>query len=70
VKSTLSEGCLRHILSVESAKDSGWLEHAALADQVDSYLANRMFDKPNANYAIGAKAYEKPTEDDRLSLPQ
>ena len=55
IKSTLGEGCLRHILSVELHAERGWLEAGELAEAVDTYLANHFAnDKPRAT-AIGQK---------------
>ena len=53
VKSVLSEGCLRHVLSVEAAADDGWLRADKLAEIVDTYMDNHFFnDRPRAT-AIG-----------------
>ena len=35
IKSSLSEACLRHVLSVENATERGWLDIDALSDAVD-----------------------------------
>jgi len=54
IKSSLSQGTLRYILSVEASKDEGWLRADALANAVDLYSANHFpNDKPRAS-AIGA----------------
>jgi len=53
IKSTLSESCLRHVLSVEAGTTKGWLEAQALAECVDQFHANHFEnDKPRAS-AIG-----------------
>jgi len=53
IKSTLSDGCLRHILSVEAANKQGWLGDNELAECIDLYKANHLSnDKPRAG-AIG-----------------
>jgi hypothetical protein len=46
IKSTLVEGCLNHVLSVESNTDSGWLNYDKLSDVIDTYYANRVDGKP------------------------
>ena len=56
VKSTLSENCLRHVLSVEAASARGWMQTHQLAECVDLYRANHFDnDKPRAS-AIGEAA--------------
>jgi len=61
IKSTLPEGCLRHILPIESSKETGWLPVHELAEAVDVYFANRWQhgDKPRAG-ALGIPASTKP----------
>lgn len=46
VKTCLSESCLRHVLSVESATDMGWVDSTKLGQTIDCYLANHVGDKP------------------------
>jgi hypothetical protein len=46
IKSTLAEGCLNHVLSVESNTDGGWLSYDKLSDVIDTYYANRVDGKP------------------------
>jgi len=41
VKSTLPEGCLKHILAIESTKENGWLPSSELAEAVDLSFASR-----------------------------
>jgi len=41
IKSTLPEGCLKHILAIESSTELGWLKVHELAEAVDLYFANR-----------------------------
>ena len=62
VKSTLPEGCLKHILAIESSKDNGWLSSHDLAEAVDLYFANRWqhSDRPRAG-ALGIPASTKIT---------
>ena len=48
VKSCLSESCLRHVLSVESATDLGWVDSTKLGATIDCYLANHVGDRPRA----------------------
>jgi len=54
IKSTLPDGCLRHILAIESTKDSGWLSAHDLAEAVDLYFANRWKnnDRPRAGALV------------------
>jgi len=61
IKSTLHEGYLRHILAIESSKETGWLPVHRLAEAVDVYFANRWQhgDKPRAS-ALGIPASTKP----------
>jgi len=54
IKSTLSENCLRHFLSVEAGTTTGWLEAQPLAECIDLYSANHFDnDKPRTS-AIGS----------------
>jgi len=39
VKSTLSDNCLKHILSVENSRDRGWLPIKELTESVDRFIA-------------------------------
>ena len=50
VKSTLPEGCLKHILAIESTKENGWLPSSELAEAVDLYFASmwQHSDRPQA----------------------
>jgi len=41
VISTLPEGCLKHILAIESTIDNGWLPSSELVEAVDLYFASR-----------------------------
>jgi len=53
IKSTLSESCLKYVLSVESSHDSGWLPIKELTECVDRFCAAKGdWVKPRA-YAIG-----------------
>jgi len=53
IKTTLTEACLRHVLSVESATEGGWLGLRMLTDTIDRYVAaHPVSDKPQA-FAIG-----------------
>ncbi len=45
IKTVLSEGCLRHILSVEATSTEGWVRTEKLAEIADLYLAS--YDKHN-----------------------
>jgi len=71
IKSTLPEGCLRHILAIESSTESGWLPVHELAEAVDLYFANRWQhgDRPRAG-ALGISATAKsPSSAGRGSRP-
>jgi len=53
IKSTLSESCLKYVLSVESSRDDGWLPIKELTECVDRFCAAKGdWFKPRA-YAIG-----------------
>jgi len=63
IKTTLSELCLRHVLSVESATEAGWLSVRQLADTVDRYIAaHPVGDKPQA-FAVGQTNKDRPKSD-------
>jgi len=56
IKSTLSESCLRHVLSVEATTETGWLHVPQLGECIDFFRANHNSnDKPRAG-AIGMTA--------------
>ena len=61
IKSTLPEGCLKHILAIESSNETGWLKVSELAEAIDLYFANRWQhgDRPRAG-ALGIPASTKP----------
>jgi hypothetical protein len=52
IKTTLSEDCLKYVLSVEATSDKGWLPHDKLSEVIDVYFANHWCDKPRTG-AIG-----------------
>ena len=53
IKSTLKDGCLRYVLSVEASTTQGWLGSHELAECIDLYKANHLASgKPHAG-AIG-----------------
>ena len=61
IKSTLPEGCLKHILAIESSKAQGWLSVHELSEAVDLYFANRwQNDRPRAG-ALGLPATTNKT---------
>ena len=68
IKSSLTDNCLRHILSVESNTERGWLGMSELADQVDLYMANHFGDRPRAA-AIGTPTRNAPSNS-TVSLPK
>ena len=53
IKSSLSEACLRHVLSVENATERGWLDVDALSDTVDKYAACYNNNNRPQAFAIG-----------------
>ena len=60
IKNTLPDGCLKHILAIESSKPDGWLQVHDLAEAVDLYFANRWQhnDRPRVG-ALGIPASTK-----------
>lgn len=53
IKSTLSDNCLRYVLSIESASKTGWLAKSELVDAIDRFAATHTrAEKPRA-FAIG-----------------
>ena len=56
IKSSLSEACLRHVLSVENATERGWLDIDALSDAVDKYAACCNNNNRPQAFAIGQNA--------------
>ena len=57
IKSVLPDACLRHILSIESSSDAGWLPIKSLTSSLDCYVATHGGDvtRPQA-YTIGQSA--------------
>jgi len=53
IKSTLSENCLRHVLSVEAGTTKGSLEAQALAECVDQFRDNHFENDKHRASAIG-----------------
>ena len=53
LKSTLPDGCLRHILSLEASSPGAWLTLDKLTDAIDSYDANHWQDDKPWVAAIG-----------------
>ena len=53
LKSTLPEGCLRHILSLEASSPGAWLPLDQLTDAIDSYDANHWPDNKPRVAAMG-----------------
>ena len=53
IKSTLSDDCLKYVLSVESATEVGWLGKTQVTDAIDRYATSHgKFIKPKT-YAVG-----------------
>ena len=40
IKSSLPDHVLKHILAIEANSTEGWLQHSALAEAIDLYVAN------------------------------
>jgi transposase InsO family protein len=61
IKSSLPEHVLKHILTIESSCKDGWLSHTDLAEAIDLYMANHLYDGKPKGGAIGvqAKSYSK-----------
>ena len=53
-KSTLSDDCLKYVLSIEATKPDGWLDCDELTDAVDTYYANHVKGRPVAS-SVGQK---------------
>jgi len=59
IKSTLSEACLKYILSIESSRDDGWLSIKELTESIERFVAAKGDTyKPHA-YAIGQTQQRK-----------
>ena len=63
LKSTLPDGCLRHILSLEASSPGAWLTLEQLTDAIDSYDANHWQDDKPRVAAIGHR-HIRPSSDD------
>ena len=50
LKQTLSDGSLRHVLSVEASIGKQWLGYDKLAEVVDTYMTNHLHDKPRIGF--------------------
>jgi len=55
IKTTLSDDCIKDILSIEAATENGWLPHNPLSEKIDVYHANHWNDKPRTG-SIGKTA--------------
>ena len=71
VKTSLPDGCLRHILSIESNRPDGWLNIHDLADAIDLYFSNRWRDgdRPRAG-AVGLPSTTRPGGPHSVGLPR
>ena len=56
VKSSLSEGCLRYVLSIESATDTGWLPLQSLTAAIDRFVSAHSDERPKA-FALGQTSH-------------
>jgi len=70
IKSSLSEACLRHVLSVENATERGWLDIDALSDVIDRYAASYNNNNRPQTFAIGQNATRAGTMQHKPSPPQ
>lgn len=55
IKSTLTEGLLKYILSVESKVQKGWMKSSELTTAIDTYIANHVGDRPRSGMLTAAK---------------
>jgi len=70
IKSSLSEACLRHVLSVENATERGWLDIDALSDAVDKYAACYNNNNRPQAFAIGQNVTRAGTMQYKPGPPQ
>jgi len=70
IKSSLSEACLRHVLSVENATERGWLSIDALSNVIDRYAACYNNNNRPQAFAIGQNATRAGTVQYKPSPPQ
>ena len=70
IKSSLSEACLRHVLSVENATERGWLDIDALSDVIDRYAACYNNNNRPQAFAIGQNATKAGAVQYKTSPPQ
>ena len=69
IKSTVSEGCLRYILSVEATTTTGWMRDTQLAECIDLYTSNHFNnDKPRAG-AINDRSARPPGGERQTGAP-
>ena len=61
IKSVLPAECLKHILSIESTKDQGWLQLDELTESIDNFVAVRgnELGKPKA-FSVGQNSTVRP----------
>ena len=63
IKTTLTEACLRHVLSVESATEGGWLNLRQLTDTIDRYVAAHPVSDEPRHLLLGKQLRMKLTRD-------
>jgi hypothetical protein len=57
IKSQLSEGALRYIISIESQSETGWLRLDKLVESLDIfYSTHSLYDKPRWSYSVVSSA--------------
>ena len=60
IKSVLTEGCLKHVLSIESSTDTGWMGKADLTSALDRFTACHSCQDKRRAYAVGQSPMSMP----------
>jgi hypothetical protein len=61
IKTSLPDHVLKHILAIEATQNDGWLQHDALADANDLYMANHLRDGRPKTSAVSTQSSYKPS---------
>jgi hypothetical protein len=61
IKTSLPDHVLKHILAIEATQKDGWLQHDALADAIDLYMANHWHDGRPKTSAVSTQSSYKPS---------
>ena len=67
IKATLPVGILRYILSVEAKLEKGWMDSYELAESIDNYQANHVFDTPKSGSVTFGVAGQQQVNKPKLS---